>query len=180
MLQNNCSEESCSKNDNPCHTDESREVPLEAILERINHYGKPFQYRSRRQSGYSASGDEPTLPVEIEIEFDHQYDDLENCFDLEGKPKASKQDIIILPPNFDDTKPTNTDEMVSTKFFRKWKGWLKYFLISLLVLALIALTARGIYLEIRHSSDKLDIKSLQNENAVIRECFGVTEECYNT
>lgn len=76
----NGSEEFDSKNGDKCFTEESKEVPLEAIL-----YGLQNQriHRSRAQSGYSASRDEATTPGDDLHRNAHIFD-LEVGLDLEA------------------------------------------------------------------------------------------------
>ena len=98
----NGSDEFDSKNGDKWFTEESKEVPLEAILERFQNYQNPFQQqRVRAASGYSASLDETT---NIEGQF-HEIDsnyiilislDLVQIYDMSNVSDSNKCKLLSL------------------------------------------------------------------------------------
>ena len=158
----NVSDEFDSKNGEQCHTEESKEVPLDAILNKLQSYQNPFnQQRSRAQSGYSASHDEPTHPGEKEIEVNLNYD-LEAGFDLDNYKTRRGKDIIILPNDLIEPND-NSAETVNMKTVRKCIKKFKYIIIAVFVLAMISLIARNIYLEVKLQSYPDQIYSMNKE-----------------
>lgn len=158
----NGSDEFDSKSGEQCHTEESKEVPLDVILNKLHNYQNPFnRQRSRAQSGYSASHDEPTNPGEKEIEVNLNYD-LEVGFDLENYKTHRGKDIIILPNDLIDTND-NSAETVNMKSLRKYMRKFKYVLLAIMIVAFISLVARNIYLEVKLQSYPDQIYSMNKE-----------------
>ena len=134
----NGSDEFDSKNGDKCFTEESKEVPLEAILERFQNYQNPFQSkRAKTPSGYSASHDEPTNVDGAGNEPDGNFD-IEHVVDLENGLKRNKPDIIVLPSDLLDNRKSS-DETASFSLIKKYIKKFRFALIFLMILALIAL-----------------------------------------
>lgn len=161
------------------YTEESKEMPLEFILNKINHGKNPFVVKSRGQSGYSASRDDQTNPGDKEIEYDHYHFGLDPLWDLEAKPKGKNKDIIILPPNFEDAKKGNTDENVKLNIIQTWKKYIKSSIIVGLLIALVIALTRGIQLEIMHKSDNNHISSLNRQINELYKSNHEWEQKYN-
>ena len=143
----NGSDEFDSKNGDKCFTEESKEVPLEAILERFHNYQNPFQSkRPRTPSGYSASHDEATN-VDGQVQEPDGNFDIEIGIDLEEGKKHRKADIIVLPGDLLDNKPPSVERarIPMVKYIKKFRTALMVFL----ALAILALVARNIYLEVK-------------------------------
>ena len=158
----NVSDEFDSKTGEQWHTEESKEVPLDPILNQLQNYRNPFyQQRSRAQSGYSASHDEPTHPGEKEVEVNLNYD-IELGFDLENYKPRQNKDIIILPNDLLD-KVNDSAQTVIMKGLRKFIKKFRYIIYALLVIAIIGLVARNVYLEVKLKSYPGQIYSLDKE-----------------
>jgi len=175
----NGSDEFDSKNGDKCYTEESKEVPLEAILNKINNYQRPHQMRSRRQSGYSASRDEATHPGDNEIIIENFNFDLEAGPDQEQTKRPKNKEMIMLSEDMIDSANKNTGEMVNLKIIKKWTGILKSFIILFLVVALVAVTSRGIFLEIKQRSYTNQIHSLNKEVNELYKSNAEWKEKYN-
>lgn len=153
-----------SKNGDPCHTEESREVPLEFILGRMDNQQPVLKLKSRQQSGYSAS-QEKTQPGPHDIAFDNFNFDIEANLGLDTKPNE-KVDI-------------SADEMVKIKIMKSWAKWFKSIIIMSLVLALVIVTTRGIFLEIRHQSDSYKMGQMGDEISSLYSTNEEWEQKYN-
>lgn len=159
----NGSDEFDSKNGDKCFTEESKEVPLEAILERFHNYQNPFQpKRARTPSGYSASHDEATNVDGPGLEPDGNFD-IELGADLEDGLKRKKADIIVLPSDLLDNKNSPV-EMASISLLKKYIKKFRVALIFLMVVALLALVGRNIYLEVKVKSYPDEIFELKTRN----------------
>ncbi|CAI2367918.1 unnamed protein product [Moneuplotes crassus] len=144
----NISDELDSKNEEKCYTEASKEVPLEAILERIHNYQNPFRNRRcETPSGYSASRDEPNRIEIIEQDIDNIYEtNLQT--DLEEGKKHRRNKIIHLPDDILDTK-TPSVEMNAIPMITKYIKKFRTALIILFFVAILALVGRNIYLEVK-------------------------------
>jgi hypothetical protein len=173
----NGSEEFDSKNGDKCFTEESKEVPLDAILYKLQNYQNPRQPRSRAQSGYSASRDEPTQPGEFTKEFDPNFD-LEIGVDLVDCKQRRGKDIIIVPADLIDKK-NNTDEMVNSKVIMKWINKFRAVFLALLIIIILGLTLRTVFLEIKVNSYPSQIHRLNREINELHKSNVAWEELYN-
>lgn len=172
----NGSDEFDSKNGDKCFTEESKEVPLDVILNQLQNYQNPFKARSRAQSGYSASRDEATHPGDNMHEFDYNFD-VEKHIDLEDCKRYGRKEIIVIPGDLMDTKAS--DEMVNIKLIRKWVSKFKVIMFVLLALFIIGLTARTVYLEVKVHSYPKEILSLNTEINGLYKANAEWELLYN-
>lgn len=173
----NGSEEFDSKNGDKCFTEESKEVPLEAILNQLQNYQNPFQLRSRAQSGYSASRDEATHPGDEQHHFEYNID-LEAGVDLEDCKRHRRKEIIVLPADLMDNK-NNTGEMAKIDILKKWMGRFRYIMFIFLVLAIVALTLRTIFLEVKVHSYPNKIYALNRKINELHKSSAEWEKRYN-
>lgn len=171
------SDEFDSKNGDKWYTEESKEVPLDAILNKLQNYPGTYTARSRAQSGYSASQDEATHPGEITKDFDPKVD-FEVCADLEeGKCRRGK-DIIILPADLIE-KPNHTDEMVNSLTIRKWMNKFKSLLFFFIFIFVLGLALRTVFLEIKVNSYPSQIHRLNREINELHKSSAEWEKRYN-
>lgn len=143
------SEDIDSKNEDMCYTEESKEVPLEAILNKFNQYQRPLKMRSRRQSIHSAAKRLDDNHSENEVVIENLHFDLEAGINMNDCQKSKKAALIILPEDLIEREEANSGKMISIEIFKKWTNAIKSILILFLVLALVIITSRGIYLEIQ-------------------------------
>lgn len=173
----NGSDEFDSKNGDKCFTEESKEVPLDLILNRLQNYQNPFQPRSRAQSGYSASRDEATHPGDNMHEFDYNFD-FDNNLDLEDCKRHKRKEIIIIPGDLME-KDKSSSEMVNNKLIRKWLNKMKTLIFIVLVFFLVGLIARTVYLEVKISSLTTDSYKLNAEINTLYKTNADWEKRYN-
>lgn len=93
---------------------------------------------------------------ELDYNFDRgKVQDLEDC------KKHKRKDIIVLPAELLE-KESNTGEMVNKKIMQ-WINKFRAVLFFILILALLALTARTIYLEVKVHSYPNRIHNLNKQ-----------------
>lgn len=124
-----------SKNGDKCYTEESKEVPLEAILDKIPGFN-PFQTRSRGLSGYSVSREEMTYPED----FHHRTMcvDLEANFEFEDNHKPKFKEILVVPADLIDNKITS-EQTVGARIIQKWANKFKSAMFIVLVIFFLIL-----------------------------------------
>jgi cell division protein FtsL len=154
----NRSDEFDSRNGDKCYTEESKEVPLEAILNKMGHYHNTYQSASREQSGYSASKEDQRNHKDEE--FVKYIDvDLEANIDYANYNNYKEKNSILLPEEHVEAGKSITDSF-NLKAIIKWTSKLKSAILMVLVLAVICLTMRTIYLEVKLHSNSDEIYSL--------------------
>ena len=171
------SDDQDSKNGDKCLTEESREVPLEAILNRLPNYHPFNQQRSRAQSGYSASRDEATHPGERTPEIDWNFDQ-EVVVDLEDvKRHHNKESIFFANEPVENEK--NTVQMANMTRLKQFVKKFRSILLIFLVLCLLAVLGRNIYLEVKVHEYPDEIFSLNKEINELRKYNADLEQKYN-
>lgn len=148
----NRSDEFDSRNGDKCYTEESKEVPLEAILNKMGNYHNTYQSASRGQSGYSASKEDHRNHIEDAL---NKYIDvdLEANIGYGGFNKYMDKDNVILQGELIDSNKSIT-QSINFKAIMKWISKLKSAILMVMVLAVICLTMRTIYLEVKlHNND---------------------------
>ena len=140
----------------------NRRPPKEQIYKDLLfcNYQNPFQQVSRGKSGYSRSKEEG---AKTKIEDKEEYVNI----DLEANNgskdwKYKDKDIIILSNDVIESNQ-NTGEKVNTISIQKWSSRIKSFMLFVLILALVWLTMRTIYLEIKLHSNTNQIYGLNRE-----------------
>jgi hypothetical protein len=155
-----------SKNGDNCFTEESKEVPLEDVLYKFDdfNFSPPLRIKPDRISGYSASQDEPTRGGDYPRSSEEFKYDLEAGVVLskhsksKGKTKGNKD--TPLSQNLIDTQSTSSLSIDAIKLIKQWSSWIKTIVIACLILTVIAIATRGIVLEIRQSTYKTKISTL--------------------
>lgn len=148
-----------SRNDDNCYTEESKEVPLEAILNKVNKYQltPPMHYQPQIPSGYSASQDEQADDYEQDQESENDEYDIEAGVGTRNDQKPVAKKESKFSKNFISFQNDNTTNIDPSKLIKKLSGYIKSFIILCLVVVLLAIATRGIVLEIRQSKSLINI-----------------------
>ena len=163
----NRSDEFDSRNGDKCYTEESKEVPLEAILNKMGNYHNTYRSASRRHSGYSASKEDHRHHNDEYNKYIN--DDLEANIDLDDRKKYINKENNMLPNDIIESN-RNITQSISAKTIIKWTSKFKSAILMFLVLAVLWLTMRSIYLEVKLHSHNDEIYTLNRSvNDLIKQ-----------